>query len=440
MTAKIDNVKPDERGHDNASFDLSTLGQICDSSLGAVLSVIDFDCRFKYVNAPFTKAFGLAPAQMIGKTLADFYDQKALSVIMPYVHRVFAGESVTYERLGHAQGSTGVWHTVALIPWRDQAGKIIGVVQSAMRVHELKATMEALRVANERLAFHIDNSPHTVIELDDGLRVTRCSTQIDDLIGVKAAALIGEPLIAALGDPSSLVPLIAAFAHLQNGNASRSRVEAVLTHRSGEKVYSEWFNSALTDASGKVTSMMALVQNTSARTLAEARLLEMATLDSLTGLHNRRSILGRIDQAFIRANRSGATVALLFVDLDGFKTVNDRFGHNAGDLLLCEITRRLQRTTRESDVIGRIGGDEFIILAEADVSRDSLAAMSERIQSALGEPCALSSETITIGASIGIAIRAPGQIGTAEVIRQADAAMYEAKHAGKGRIRYAENV
>ena len=415
------------------------LGRILDSNLGAIVSLIDLDTRLHYVNERFAKSFNMTPAEMIGKTLFDLYDESHTREFMPHVRRAFAGETVTYERLGIVYGSTGVWHTVAMMPWRDDKGKIIGAVSSSMRVHELKVTVEALRVANERLSSHMDNSPLAVVELDDRMQVTRCSAQIVNVVGYDADCIIGKSLPAMLGESDAVRPLVQALQRLQSGGESRNRVEISLSDRNGKTVYSEWFNSALTDSTGKVSSMMSLVQDITARTLAEVQLRQIATHDPLTGLCNRRALTERLEQSVSRLKRNGSALALLFIDLDGFKHVNDQHGHNAGDEVLCEVARRLLNITREIDVVARLGGDEFVVLAESDVSMASVNTMCERIMQALETPCNFSSGDTRVSASIGVALCPPVVHDAVELIRVADAAMYEAKRSGKGRISHASH-
>ena len=425
----------------SSTLTFDALGRILDGNLGAIVSLIDLDTRLHYVNARFAKSFNMTPAEMIGKTLFDLYDSAHSNAFMPHIRRAFSGETVTYDRLGPVVGSAGVWHTVAVMPWRDDAGKIIGAVSSSMSVHELKVTVEALRAANERLSSHMDNSPLAVVELDEQLCVLHCSTQLSDVLGISAQAVVGQPLLqvlSALGNGDRAQPLRDALERLQRGSETRNRVEVALLHQSGKTVYCEWFNSALTNAVGHVSSMMSLVQNTTARTLAEAQLQQMATCDPLTGLWNRRALTERLEQASLRRRRNGETLALLFIDLDGFKAVNDRYGHGVGDEVLCEVARRLLLAVRQSDVVARLGGDEFVVLVEFDVSMASARALCERVLVALAERCEFSGGYTTVSASIGIALCPSTMRDPVEVMRIADAAMYQAKRDGKGRIHFAE--
>lgn len=408
-----------------------------DRSLGANVSLVDRDLRFHYANGGFAKSFGTTPEALIGKTLRDFYNPTHFAAFEGYVNRALAGETVTYERRSQVVDSDGIWFTVSLTPWRNADGAVIGIISCSMKVHELKLSSEALRVANERLSSHMDNSPLTVLELDASLTITRCSNRVSVLLGLAPGALEGHALLDALHIADANEPLVSALSRLTSGAEESNRVESNLTHADGHTVYCEWFNSALTDASGRVTSIMALVQDVSARVEAAQQLLHIATHDTLTGLANRRMLTERLSHALARAERTGEAVAVLFIDLDGFKSVNDKHGHGAGDEVLRDVATRLRRIARATDFVARLGGDEFVILLDTDVHPGSPSMLAERVFDALSAPCRFTGGEAPIGASIGVAMHPPLSNLAADLIRRADAAMYEAKSAGKGCVRYA---
>lgn len=166
------------------------------------------------------------------------------------------------------------------------------------------------------------------------------------------------------------------------------------------------------------------------------RMVELANHDALTGLANRRNVFEAVGRALARAARSGQVGALLYLDLDGFKPVNDGLGHAAGDQVLREVAERLRGLVRESDLPGRLGGDEFAILLEALDGPDGAATVAEKVLAALAEPIVVaeSDQPVTVGASIGIACFG-GPCGLPDrdaLVRRADDAMYDAKLAGKG--------
>lgn len=168
------------------------------------------------------------------------------------------------------------------------------------------------------------------------------------------------------------------------------------------------------------------------RVAAEEEARYGASHDQLTGLANRQALMeaveGALDEDAVPGER-----ALLFLDLDGFKTINDRFGHLAGDTLLVAAAKRLRGTIRPQDQLARLGGDEFVILLGETSTEADAIAVALRLADALGAPFHVAGELVTLTTSVGIALAAPGEANPAELLHRADVAMYEAKHRGQGR-------
>jgi diguanylate cyclase (GGDEF)-like protein len=179
-----------------------------------------------------------------------------------------------------------------------------------------------------------------------------------------------------------------------------------------------------------------VAERTEALASANARLSELALHDALTGLANRAALYARLETALDAARVHGRPVGLLMVDLDGFKAVNDRLGHEAGDRLLVAVAERLVRAARFNDLVARLGGDEFVLMVEALEAKSQAQQLADAVLSAIASPFALGGEVAQIGASIGIATGSDGD-GDA-LLRRADRAMYAAKAAGRGSIRWAD--
>jgi diguanylate cyclase (GGDEF)-like protein len=190
---------------------------------------------------------------------------------------------------------------------------------------------------------------------------------------------------------------------------------------------------AVPDAEGNPYQVVAVTRDVSERKDAESRLAHQALHDSLTGLPNRTLFLDRLEHALKRAERHHGGVAVLFVDLDRFKLINDSFGHAAGDRLLCDVAERLRRALRPADTIARFGGDELTVLCEDVDGEAGARAVAQRIGDLFEEPFIVEDGEAFLQASVGIALGAGGATPE-DLIRDADAAMYRAKDRGRARV------
>ena len=168
--------------------------------------------------------------------------------------------------------------------------------------------------------------------------------------------------------------------------------------------------------------------------VAALRALEdMARHDELTGLVNRHAVFDQVSRALQGDVRSGTRVGMVFCDLDGFKSVNDTYGHSAGDALLRSIARRLERAVRSVDVVARIGGDELLVVLNGVRDLDDAVAIAEKIRAEVRQPTPIPGGTVTVSASVGVAVAEPGET-IDDIVARADAAMYDAKRSGKDRV------
>ncbi len=177
-----------------------------------------------------------------------------------------------------------------------------------------------------------------------------------------------------------------------------------------------------------------LRQREHAKRDAETRLQHQALIDELTGLPNRRLLSDRLSQSLARARRESSKLALLYIDLDGFKLVNDSFGHAAGDILLTEVSRRFKSRLRESDTLARLGGDEFTVILNRIRSKEDAEEAARSLLDSLGEPFLIEGREATIGASVGISVFPEHGLANDDLLQQADSAMYVAKRGGSDRI------
>jgi diguanylate cyclase (GGDEF)-like protein/PAS domain S-box-containing protein len=190
--------------------------------------------------------------------------------------------------------------------------------------------------------------------------------------------------------------------------------------------------SLLRDESGAVIGRVLCVQDITVRKQLEAQLQRAALHDPLTDLPNRRLLHDRIEHALAVAGRAHIAVAVLFIDLDGFKVINDTHGHDVGDQLLVRCAERLQGCLRDADTLARLGGDEFVVLLEGLTDSRHASSTARRILRSLAQPFKLDRAKVQISASIGIAVGTSG--GPRNLLHAADSAMYKAKNSGPGQM------
>ncbi len=190
------------------------------------------------------------------------------------------------------------------------------------------------------------------------------------------------------------------------------------------------------DARGEPVRMTGMITDISERKEADERIWHHANFDALTGLPNRRLFRDRLNREVVNAEREGSKVALMFIDLDRFKQVNDLLGHDAGDLLLKEAAQRITSCVRVSDTVARLGGDEFTIILTALGHLSHVEHLAQKLLDSLSKPFKLNTESAYVSGSIGVAIFPDDGTTSEELIRKADQAMYAAKHAGKNQFSY----
>ncbi|MUG98354.1 diguanylate cyclase [Scytonema sp. UIC 10036] len=221
---------------------------------------------------------------------------------------------------------------------------------------------------------------------------------------------------------------------LQKGISLNLPKNCILYTKDSREIHIEGSITPICDDNGHIKGAVLVFQDITQRKQVEADLIRNAFYDTLTGLPNRALFLERLGQAFERSQRSNDyNFAVLFLDLDGFKTINDRLGHCAGDRLLIETARRLESSLRSGDTVGRFGGDEFVILVEDIKDVADAINVAQRIQNSLKLPVSINSHQLFVEGSIGIALNCCTYQEPFSLLRDADIAMYRAKAQGKAR-------
>jgi diguanylate cyclase (GGDEF)-like protein/PAS domain S-box-containing protein len=410
------------------------LRQVIDS-IPTPMCYVDGETRYRYVNDAFVEYIGLPAERVVGRPVVEIIGAERWKLMSPFLERVRAGEAIAVERLLQFADGRSRWMIVRLSP-RMVEGIYRGYYATTSDIHEQKLVEQELRRANSILSAHFDNTPLAVIEWDTGLRIVRWSGQ--------AEAIFGWPASETLGRTFEGWRHVYEDDQAAAGETFRGLVEGRVRHatglhrnyrRDGSVIWVEWHNSALRDDSGAVISILSLAQDVSSRIQAEERLQFMATHDGLTSLPNSVLLNDRLGAALARARRARTRVGVMFLDLDHFKDVNDTLGHRVGDALLRELAQRIRATLRQSDLLARISGDEFVVVLE-DIADDYAPEnVAQKILDEVRRPFQLEGNEIHVSCSLGLALHPEDGTDAETLLKNADAAMYHAKELGRNGLR-----
>jgi diguanylate cyclase (GGDEF)-like protein len=292
--------------------------------------------------------------------------------------------------------------------------------------------LEAAPVADSvALESVFENMVDGVLVTDAAGSVVKCNAAAAEVLNALTAGENADPLQTLMSN----LPV-----EIETDAAQVARAEVRLGDGGARRDF-DLRLSPLWHRTGGIAGRIIALRDITDRKLAEEALAHQARHDALTGLPNRTLLLDSLTHATVAADREGETAALLFLDLDNFKTINDSLGHAAGDELLVAVADRLRTCLRPGDLVARLGGDEFAVIVAGCSDRSIAQAVAERLIAVLREPFQVSSVDVIIAASVGIALTEPGASDPGALLRNADAAMYAAKARGKGRFEFfAENM
>jgi diguanylate cyclase (GGDEF)-like protein/PAS domain S-box-containing protein len=325
---------------------------------------------------------------------------------------------------------------------RDDAGQPVSVTGINWDITEHRRTEEALRRKEDQVRLILDSAGEAIYGIGlDGICTFANAACARILKYPDAQSLIGKNMHNLIhyaypdGHPMD-VRDCRIFKAFMDGKPEHADDE-VLWRADGTGFPAEYWSYPKFEH-GLVQGAVVTFIDISERKKSEETIRHMATHDGLTDLPSLRLVKDRLAMAMNRARRNKGMAAVMFVDLDGFKSVNDGFGHDAGDAVLKEVARRLSAAVREIDTVGRCGGDEFIVILTDLQSRDNAASVAEKIVRSLAEPIAHKGQRMSVGASVGIAIYPDDGRDAEDLIKASDDAMYRVKNSSKNAYQFAD--
>lgn len=407
----------------------------CISSAGEAIVMTDANSVIKYANPAFYELTGYSETEVIGQGLKilksgthqqTFYDRME--------HVIATGQTWSGEITNRKKDHTLFHAHVTIAPVFDDDKHLEGFIAIQRDITESKQNAHKLKESEERYRTLVELSPDAIIIHQDG-RIVFSNTAGATMMGAQSVQeLIGRPVLD--------------FVHPEYRALVTQRMQQMCTGEEVVPMEEKFIRLDQTVVSVEVAAMPFVFNNRSAvqviaRDITEHKRLEsalkkMAHFDDLTGLPNRTLFFERLKQLHTEAERYERSYALLYLDLDGFKAVNDTHGHDIGDTLLREAAARITACLRESDTVARLGGDEFVVILPELATASMAEQVAKKIIAQLQTPFVMAACTCEVSVSIGIALYPHDSQHYEELIRQADHAMYHIKARGKNSFEHAK--
>jgi diguanylate cyclase (GGDEF)-like protein/PAS domain S-box-containing protein len=411
----------------------------------------DLQSRFVAVSRALATLHGREPAELLGLTDFDVFTAEHASAAYADEQQVIAtGMSI----LGKEERETwpdrsDTWVTTNKRPLRDLDGHIIGtfgisrdITRTVNAEQDAVRTADALALAHADLS-HVEAQLRTVLDTSADAIALYDANLCYQYLNAAAMRTTGDPNGESLGQTDRELGRDEAFlavweAGLKSVLATGDGCSVDFSIGSGPDL--RWFAAQLApqreSEHGTPVGVVASTREVTELRRAQSKLAHQAVHDPLTGVANRVLLVDRLTQALLRMERQPGQLALLFIDLDHFKVINDTHGHETGDRLLVEVGKRLTAIARRLDTVARFGGDEFVLLCDKLSTDEDVRVVADRVVRAIGEPFFNEGIELNITASVGVVVTSDPYAGCENLVRDADAAMYQAKERGRDHYQF----
>ena len=379
-----------------------------------------------HLNVTFSQGAGLhligrSANEQVGMTLYEILKTRDPTVPPLAAHlRALQGELVRYETEWRGRA-----FETRVEPLRDATGRISGTVGIAIDITDRKTLYQALKTQSVYFAALFENAPEAIAILDDNDRITRINGEFTNLFGYTADEAVGRIINDLIVPPELVDEGVSLTARVAAGE--NVRVESVRRHKDGHKI-SVALSATPFRAESEPGKVYAMYHDITMQKRAEEDLRALLLVDELTGLPNRRGFITLSEQALKVATRTYRDVLMMFIDVDDLKSINDTWGHLAGDRALIDTARVLKESFRDADIVARLGGDEFVALINVD-SDQTAELICNRIQSRVEKHNKKTERGHPLSLSVG-AIRAKAEGAVlSDLLAEADSALYDQKRA-----------
>lgn len=412
------------------------------SNLPAFIAHWDADLGNCYCNDIEGTWFDVPAANMQGRHLRDIIGEAAFESMDEYLHVALLGHNSSFEiafkRNSLHRRSPFLYGQVALVARQSESGSD-GFLMLITDITERKLAEMALNDEKERIRITLNSIGDAVIATDTNGRINFVNPIAETMTGWHASEAEGMPIeeVMPLNDGSMGYRLQNPVRlALKEERVVGMAMNCVLRRRDGRDFEVEDSAAPIRDHTGKVTGAIIVFHDVSEAHAMAIKMTHLANHDALTSLPNRMLLQDRTEQALQHAQRNGEKVAMVLLDIDHFKTINDSIGHSTGDDLLKQIAQRLKHTIRSNDTVSRQGGDEFIVLLPSLEDIEQAGQFAARLLRVVSEPYWVGAHRFDLSVSIGISLYPDDCMDMESLYRHADAAMYRAKQEGRNRFQF----
>jgi diguanylate cyclase (GGDEF)-like protein/PAS domain S-box-containing protein len=392
------------------------------------------DGRYVAANDALCALYGLTRAQILDRSDEQLLPPDAARFAQDTDAQALAATGpVEFEtELDTASGRRWILVRKSALDRSDGSRVVVSVLTDLTQRREME---QALRESEMRFRDFAEAASEFVWETDLQGRFTYVSSQVESAWGYRESELLGRtPLDFA--PPGEAERVRQWLERNMQADGSFKDLEQRIIGKHGDVRWLQINAVGLFDAEGQRIGQRGAGRDITERKQAEARISHLATRDALTNLPNRLLLNDRLQHALAAARRQNTTIAVMFIDLDRFKTINDSLGHDVGDELLCEVARRLGRCVRDSDTLARLGGDEFVIVLDGLSDPADAQVVGNSVMQALSAPFVIRGHRLVTSASIGVSCYPADGPDAAVLMRHADIAMYHAKGTGRNALRF----
>ena len=395
--------------------------------------VIDAKGIVQYANPKALEIFGLSLEEGLGTSAFAYLHPDDVERVVARFLVLLETPSGTMRDTVRTINTDGGHRDIEIVSTNAlDSAAVAGIIVNGRDVTEHTVYVRQLQALEQRfrLAFEDNMAPMIFTDLND--HVIAANDAFCNLIGFHRDEILGRDS-TIFTYPEDIGITEESHRRVVGGEVSQSRYVKRYQRKDGRLIYVEVLRSPARDADGNILYNVICERDITDERALAAELSHQALHDTLTGLSNRALFDARLDQTRAKMTRDGGLCAVLLLDLDDFKGVNDSLGHLAGDQLLISVARRLEKVVRDSDTLCRFGGDEFLYLADGLASKDDVEHLAKRLLEALAEPFTIAGTRFEQSASIGIVLTNDAGSDRTEFLQRADVALYEAKREGKGR-------